>query len=183
VGIAPADIFLRLEKFSITNSVRFYCTVLYHCEKRESSSSGGCSTHATSRNQRKPGNLDISELMSDFPETYTAAARSHGNGNLRKLNVEPPPFEIEALKLADVTFQFNMSRVSGFPSFRPEATRKPAETNENPEYKSNINCQIADGLRDKYPPLSQFCLVIVTVAWFSQFPHFVSHCMQGTLAG
>ena len=34
--------------------------------------SGGCSTQATSGNQRKPGNLDISKLMSDFPETYTA---------------------------------------------------------------------------------------------------------------
>ena len=34
--------------------------------------SGGCSTQATSGNQRKPGNLDISKRMSDFPETYTA---------------------------------------------------------------------------------------------------------------
>ena len=34
--------------------------------------SRGCSTQATSGNQRKPGNLDISKLMSDFPETYTA---------------------------------------------------------------------------------------------------------------
>jgi hypothetical protein len=32
--------------------------------------SGGCSTQATSRNQWKPGNLDISKLMSDFRETY-----------------------------------------------------------------------------------------------------------------
>ena len=137
MGIAPADIFLRLEKFSITNSVRFYCTVLHYCEKRESSSSGGCSTQATSRNQRKPGNLDISKLMSDFPETYTAAARSHGNGNLRKLNHRLLKLELaDELKLADVNYfhvsiQYEPSlRVSKFP-----ATRKPAETNENPESK------------------------------------------------
>ena len=59
--------------------------------------SGGCSTQATSGNQRKPGNLDISKLMSDFPETYTAIG-CQGAMETETYEVEPPPSEIGACR-------------------------------------------------------------------------------------